>query len=129
MSKGSGVSRSDRRRNARRERLRGLLPRDGAVIGIDLGEDKQALALVDHDVRVLWRKTARVKAHQLGEVMDRAVAAARAAGYSRVTVACEPTGPRWMQVQRLCARAGAGAGVRPAAGVAYRPRAAGLHRA
>ena len=45
MSKGSGggVSRSDRRRNARRERLRGLLPRDGAVIGIDLGEDKQAL--------------------------------------------------------------------------------------
>ena len=56
---GSGVSRSDRRRNARRERLPGLLPRDGAVVGIDLGEVKQALALVDHDVRVLWRKTAR----------------------------------------------------------------------
>ena len=56
MSKGSGAAR-DRRRNARRERLRGLLPRDGAVIGIDLGEDKQALAVIDHDVRVLWRKT------------------------------------------------------------------------
>jgi hypothetical protein len=67
MSKGSGLSRSERRRNARKERLRALVPRGGAVIGIDLGEEKQALALVDHDVRVLWRKTARVRAHQLGE--------------------------------------------------------------
>jgi transposase len=57
MSKGSGLSRSERRRNARKERLRALVPRGGAVVGIDLGEDKQALALVDHDVRVLWRKT------------------------------------------------------------------------
>ena len=38
MGKGSGMTRGDRRRNARRERLRGMLPRDGAVIGIDLGE-------------------------------------------------------------------------------------------
>ncbi len=39
MSKGSGSSGmtwGDRRRNPRRERLRGLLPRDGAVIGVDL---------------------------------------------------------------------------------------------
>jgi hypothetical protein len=42
VSKGSGTTRRDRRRNARRERLRKLLPRDGAVIGIDLAEDKQA---------------------------------------------------------------------------------------
>jgi transposase len=76
------------------------------VVGIDLGEDKQALALVDHDVRVLWRKTARVRAHELGEALDLAVAAARAAGFSAVTVACEPTGPRWMQVQRLCGERG-----------------------
>jgi transposase len=47
VSKGSGTTRGDRRRNARRERLRGLLPRDGAVIGIDLAEDKQALVLID----------------------------------------------------------------------------------
>jgi transposase len=106
MSKGSGLSRSERRRNARKERLRALVPRGGAVIGIDLGEDKQALALVDHDVRVLWRKTARVRAHQLGEALDLAVAAARERGLSAVTVACEPTGPRWMQVQRLCAQRG-----------------------
>ena len=108
MGKGSGngTTRGDRRRNARRERLRGLLPRDGAVIGIDLAEDKQALAVIDHDVRVLARKTVRVKAFRLGEALDWAVAQARAKGFAQVTVACEPTGPRWMQVQRLCAERG-----------------------
>jgi transposase len=106
VSKGSGLSRSERRRNARKERLRGLVPRGGAVIGIDLGEERQALAVVDHDVRVLWRKTARVRAHELGEALDLAAGAARAAGFTAVTVACEPTGPRWMQVQRLCAQRG-----------------------
>ena len=106
MSKGNGLSRSERRRNARKERLRGLVPRGGAVIGIDLGEEKQALAVVDHDVRVLWRKTARVRAHRLGEALDLAVAAAWERGLAAVTVACEPTGPRWMQVQRLCAQRG-----------------------
>ena len=108
MSKGSGsgMTRGDRRRNARRERLRALLPRDGAVAGIDLAEDKQALAVIDHDVRVLARKTVRVKAFGLGEALDWAVGQARAKGFDRVTVACEPTGPRWMQVQRLCAERG-----------------------
>jgi transposase len=76
------------------------------VVGIDLGEDKQALAVIDHDVRVLWRKTAKVKAHRLGEALDLAAAAARAAGFAAVTVACEPAGPRWMQVARLCAQRG-----------------------
>ena len=71
---GSGTTRGDRKRNARQERLRGLLPRDGAVIGIDLAEDKQALAVVDHDVRVLARKTVKVKAFRLGEALDWAVA-------------------------------------------------------
>ena len=108
MGKGSGTgtTRGDRKRNARRERLRGLLPRDGAVIGIDLAEDKQALAVVDHDVRVLARKTVKVKAFRLGEALDWAVAQARVKGFAHVAVACEPTGPRWMQVQRLCAERG-----------------------
>ena len=107
MGKGSnGMTRGDRRRNARRERLRELLPRDGAVIGIDLAEDKQALAVADHDGRVLARKTVRVKAFRLGEALDWAVAQARAKGFAQVTVACEPTGPRWLQVQRLCAERG-----------------------
>ena len=80
------MSRSERRRNARKERLRALVPRGGAVIGIDLGEDKQALALVDHDVRVLWRKTVRVPAHRLGEALDLAADAARERGFASVTV-------------------------------------------
>jgi len=103
---GNGTTRGDRRRNARRDRLRGLLPRNGAVIGIDLAEDKQALAVIDHNVRVLARKTVRVKAFRLGEALDWAVGQGRARGFERVTVACEPTGPRWMQVQRLCAERG-----------------------
>jgi transposase len=105
-SGGSGMTRGDQRRNARRERLRGLLPRDGAVIGIDLAEDKQALAVIDHDLRVLARKTVRVKAFGLGEALDWAAGQARARGFEQVTVACEPTGARWMQVQRLCAERG-----------------------
>ncbi len=105
-SGGSGMTRGDRRRNARRERLRAMLPRDGAVVGIDLAEDKQAIAVVDHDVRVLARKTVRVKAFRLGEALDWAVAQARAKGFAAVAVACEPTGPRWLQVQRLCAERG-----------------------
>ena len=108
MGKGSGISRSDRRRNARRERLRDLVPRDGVVLGIDLGDQKQALALVDHDMRVLWRRSPRCAAHQLGAVIADAAAAAASAGFSRVTVACEPTGSRWMQVQRLCRELGVG---------------------
>ena len=90
MSKGngSGTTRGDRRRNARRERLRGLLPRDGVVIGIDLAEEKQAIAVVDHDLRVVARKTVRVKAYRLGEALDWAAGAARARGFGAVTVAC-----------------------------------------
>jgi transposase len=83
-----------------------MLPRDGAVIGIDLAEDKQAIAVVDHDLRLLGRKTVRVKAFRLDEGLDWAVGRARSKGFAAVTVACEPTGPRWLQVQRLCAERG-----------------------
>ena len=103
---GSGTTRGDRRRNARRERLRSMLPRGGAAIGIDLVEDKQAIAVVDHDVRVLARKTVPVKAFRLGAGLDWAVAQARAREFGHVAVACEPAGPRWLQVQRLCGERG-----------------------
>src|SRR6266571_2349606 len=73
VSKGNGMTRGDRRRNARREQLRGMLPRE----------------------------TVRVKAFRLGEALDWAAGQARARGFASVTVACEPTGPRWLQVQRL----------------------------
>jgi hypothetical protein len=59
--------------------------------------------VIDHDVRVLARKTVRVKVFRLGQALDWAVAQARAKGSGQVTVACEPAGPRWLQVQRLCA--------------------------
>src|SRR6202051_1901069 len=100
------MTRGARRRQARREALGGMLPRDGAVSGIDLADDKQAIAVVDHDVRVLARKTVRVKAFRLGQALDWAVTQARLKGFEQVTVSCEPTGPRWMQVQRLCAERG-----------------------
>jgi hypothetical protein len=61
-----------------------MLPRDGAVIGIELGDKKQAVAVVDHDARVLARKTVRVKAFRLGEALDWAVAQARAKGFTAV---------------------------------------------
>src|SRR5258708_39032572 len=115
MSKGSGVSRSDRRRNARRERLRGLLPRDGAVVGIDLGEVKQALVLVDHDVRVLWRKTARGRAHELGGGRDEAGAGGGGGGAAGGAGAGGPRGAGGGEV----ARGGRWAGV---GGLGGRPR-------
>jgi transposase len=47
-----------------------------------------------------------VKAFRLGEALDWAVGQARGRMFADVTVACEPTGPRWLQVQRLCAERG-----------------------
>ena len=116
MSKVSGMTRGDRKRNARRARLRGVLPRDGAVIGIDLADVKQAIAVIDHDVRVLARKTVRVKAFRLGEALDWAVGQARVRMFAHVTVrasrpgrggcrcsGCAPSaGCRWCASSRWC---------------------------
>jgi len=60
-----------------------MLPRGGAVIGIDLAEDKQAIAVIDHDVRVKARKTVRVRAFRLGAALDWAVTRARRRGSRR----------------------------------------------
>lgn len=106
MGQRSGMTRGDKRRNRRLEELRRLVPRCGALVGVDLAEDKQALAVVDHDSRVLARKTVHVLAHQLGAALDWALARARRAGFASVTVACEPTGSRWLQLQRLCGQRG-----------------------
>lgn len=106
MSKGSGVSRGDRRRNARLAELRLLVTRQNAIVGIDLAEDNQALVVTDHDSKVLARRSPRCKAWQLGEVLDWSVGKAQARGFESVTVACEPTGSRWMHVQQACAERG-----------------------
>ena len=49
MGNGSGVSRGDRNRNARLERLRALVPVTNAIVGIDLAASKQMVVVTDHD--------------------------------------------------------------------------------
>jgi transposase len=86
--------------------LRALVPHENAVLGLDLGERKQALAVCGGDGRVLARRSPRVAARGLGPYLDWAAGQARAAGYAGLSVACEPTGSGWMAVQDLCAARG-----------------------
>jgi hypothetical protein len=62
VGNGSGVSRGDRNRNARLERLRALVPVENAIGGIDLADRKQMVVVTDHDSKVLARKTFRCRA-------------------------------------------------------------------
>jgi transposase len=101
MSNGSGVSRGDRNRNARLDRLRCLVPLRNAVVGIDLADAKQMVVVCDHDSKVLARKTFRCRAWDLGVALDWAAERAVAKGFSGVTVACEPTGHRWRVLGQL----------------------------
>jgi transposase len=87
-------------------RLRAMVPAGNAVAGLDLGERKQALVVTGVDGRVLARRSLRVSVHDLGAVLDWAAGRARAAGLAGLSVACEPTGSRWMIVQELCAQRG-----------------------
>ena len=106
MSKGSGLSRGDRNRNARLARLRELVPLSNAIVGIDLADDTQAAVVTDHDSRVIARRRVSARAWELGEVLDWAVARAAGAGFASVTVACEPTGHRWRVLDQLAAGRG-----------------------
>jgi transposase len=83
-----------------------MVPAGNAVAGLDLGERKQALVVTGADGRVLARRSPQVSVHELGAVLDWAAGRARAAGFAGLTVACEPTGSRWMVVQDLCAQRG-----------------------
>src|ERR1700682_6820084 len=95
---GSGLSRGDKRRNARLARLRELVPVENAILGIDLADVKQAVGVTDHDSRVLARKRVSAKAWELGPVLEWARRVAREQGFVDVTVGCEPTGHRWRGV-------------------------------
>jgi len=107
MSNGSRqLSRGDRRRNDRLERLRSVVTRQSAVLAFDLAGDKQVCALTDQDSRVLARRTVSAKAWQLREVVEWGLARAAAAGFSSVVVACEPTGHRWRVLDQIAAEAG-----------------------
>jgi transposase len=63
---GSGLSRGDKRRNAKLGVLRELVPAGNAILGIDLAAEKQVLVLADHDSRVLARKRVQAKAVGFG---------------------------------------------------------------
>ena len=113
MGNGSGVSRGDRNRNARLERLRALVPVTNAIAGIDLAGKKQMVVVTDHDSKVIARRVFRCRAWDLGAALDWAAAH----GWAGVTVSCEPAGHRWRVLGQLAAdRAGA-----------VRVRAAGGH--
>ena len=106
MSKGSGLSRGDRNRNARLVRLRELVPLRNAIVGIDLADDTQAAVVTDHDSRVIARRRVSARAWELGVVLDWALTRAAGAGFASVTVACEPTGHRWRVLDQLAAGRG-----------------------
>ncbi|MGH3915739.1 MAG: IS110 family transposase [Pseudonocardiaceae bacterium] len=108
MAQRSGLTRGDRRRNEKIEALRAVVRPDRAILSIDLGEDKQVAALMDHDGRVLGRRVARVKAHALGGLLEWAGAQAVKHGFTGVLVGCEPTGHRWRSVMQLADDAGVG---------------------
>ena len=104
MIKGSGLSRGDKRRNARLAELRRLVPISNAIVGIDLADKKQAVVVCDHDSRVLARQTVKAEAWALGPVLDWARRVAHKRGFAGVTVGCEPTGHRWMVLNQLAAQ-------------------------
>lgn len=106
MSNSRRISRGDKRRNARLGRLRQMLPREHAVLALDLASDKQVFALTDHDSKVLARRTVRCRPWQLAESIAWGRGQAVNAGFTDVTLACEPTGHRWKVVAELAAQAG-----------------------
>jgi len=106
MNNANGVSRGDRNRNARLNRLRELVPVTNAIVGIDLADNKQMVVVTDHDSRVLARRTFRCRAWDLGVALDWAAERAARAGFVGATVACEPTGHRWRVLGQLAADRG-----------------------
>ena len=109
MAQGSGLTRGDRNRNRKLAALRETVRRDCAVLAIDLGEDKQVAVVMDHEFRVLGRRTVNAKAHQLAGLLEWAAGVAAAkAGLEGLAVACEPTGHRWKALMGLADAAGHG---------------------
>lgn len=95
MAGGGKLTRGDRRRNERLGRLRSLVRRDFAVLGVDLASGKQAAAVCDHDSRVLARRMFTGDAWVIEEILDWAAPIATEAGFAGIVLGCEPTGHRW----------------------------------
>jgi len=105
VSNRRGLSRGDKRRNARLSRLREVVRLDHAVLAVDLASTKQVCVLTDHVSRVLARRTVWCRPWGLVEVIEWGRREAVGAGYVGVTVSCEPTGHRWKVVAELADRA------------------------
>jgi hypothetical protein len=88
--------------------VREMVRRDRGVLAVDLGEDKQVAVVLDHEGRALARKVVKAKAHQLPGLLAWAAERAVRAGFSGLTVACEPTGHRWKALMGLADSAGHG---------------------
>lgn len=76
------------------------------MVAFDLAADKQVCVVSDPDSRVVARRTVRCKAWQLDEAIAWGVEQAAGAGFSRVVVACEPTGHRWRVLDQIAAAQG-----------------------
>jgi transposase len=85
-----------------------MVRRDRGVLAVDLGEDKQVAVVLDHEGRALARKVVKAKAHQLSGLLAWAAERSVKAGFSGLTVACEPTGHRWKALMGLADSAGHG---------------------
>jgi hypothetical protein len=101
VTQGNGLTRGDRNRNRKLDALREAVRRDRAVLAIDLGEDKQVAVVMDHECRVLARKTVKAKAHQLAGLLEWGAERAVKSGLAGLMVACEPTGHRWKALMGL----------------------------
>ena len=101
---GSGLSRGDKRRNAKLAELRRLVPLENATVGIDLADRKQAVVVCDHDSRVLARTVVKARAWELDPLLGWAQRIAQRHGFAGVTAGCEPTGHRWMVLNELAAQ-------------------------
>ena len=126
VTHGSGLSRGDKRRNAKLAQLRELVPARNAIAGIDLADEKQAVVVCDHDSRVLARKRVTAKAWRLGPVLEWARRVARQHGFDDVTIGCEPTGHRWRVLDQLAAQQNMALVCAATVG-GQGPRARGLH--
>jgi transposase len=104
VTKASGLSRGDKRRNAKLAELRQLVPLENAILTLDLADKKQAVVVCDHDSRVLARTTVKARAWELDPVLEWGQRIADKHGFAGVTVGCEPTGHRWMVLNQLAAQ-------------------------
>ncbi len=115
MGNGSGLSGGDRNRNARLARLRELVPFSNAIAGTGLADDTQAAVVTDHDSRVIARRRVSARAWELGELPGLGAGQGGRGGVfpgdGGVRAGRAPVAGR----RSAGGRAGAGAGVRPAA--------------